>query len=75
MGAKTDQVERSIREIVETEQGPNGELPSERKLVERLGAGRTTVRLILMKLTAEGVIRSEHGRGYYVIAPKGQTNQ
>ncbi len=75
MGAKTDQVERSIREIVETEQGPNGELPSERKLVERLGAGRTTVRLILMKLTAEGVIRSEHGRGYYAIAPKGQTNQ
>jgi hypothetical protein len=32
MGTKTDQVERSIREIVETEQGPNGQLPSEREL-------------------------------------------
>ena len=75
MGTKTDRVERSIREIVETEQGPNGELPSERKLVERLGAGRTTVRLVLMKLTAEGVIRSEHGRGYFAIAPKDQANK
>ena len=75
MGAKTDQVERSIREIVETEQGPNGELPSERKLVERLGAGRTTVRLVLMKLATEGVIRSEHGRGYFATDPKGQASQ
>jgi DNA-binding FadR family transcriptional regulator len=74
MGAKTEQVERSIREIVQTEQGPNGELPSERKLVERLGAGRTTVRLVLTKLAAEGIIRSEHGRGYYAIAPKVQAN-
>lgn len=75
MGAKTDQVERSIREIVETEQGPNGELPSERTLVERLGAGRTTIRLVLTKLTAEGIIRSEHGRGYFAIVPKGQANR
>ena len=75
MGAKTDQVERSIREIVKTEQGSNGQLPSERELVARLGAGRTTIRLVLMKLTAEGIIRSEHGRGYFAIAPKGQTGQ
>lgn len=75
MGAKTDQVERSIREIVETEQGPNGELPSERKLVERLGAGRTTVRLVLMKLATEGIVRSEQGRGYFAIVPKDQTNR
>jgi hypothetical protein len=35
MGTKTDQVERSIREIVETEQGPNGQLPSERDLTRQ----------------------------------------
>lgn len=28
----SDQVERSVREIVETEQGPDGQLPSERDL-------------------------------------------
>lgn len=75
MGTKTDQVERSIREIVETEQGPNGQLPSERELVARLGAGRTTIRLILTKLAAEGIIRSEHGRGYFATVPKGQADQ
>jgi len=71
MGTKTDEVERSIREIIETEQGPNGELPSERDLVTRLSAGRTTIRLVLTKLSAEGVIRSEHGRGYFATSPKG----
>ncbi len=75
MGTKTDVVERSIREIVATNQEPNGQLPSERELVTRLGAGRTTIRLVLMKLTAEGLIRSEHGRGYFTIAPKGQVSQ
>lgn len=75
MGAKTDQVERSIREIVETEQGPKGQLPSERELVARLGAGRTTIRLVLTKLAAEGIIRSEHGRGYFATNPKGQVVQ
>jgi DNA-binding FadR family transcriptional regulator len=41
-------------------------LPSERQLAQQLGAGRTTIRLILMKLATEGMIRSEHGRGYFV---------
>jgi GntR family transcriptional regulator len=44
-------------------------LPSERQLAEQLDAGRTTVRLVLMKLTTEGMIRSEHGRGYFVTGP------
>ena len=70
MGTKTDVVERSIREIVATNQEPNGQLPSERELVTRLGAGRTTIRLVLMKLTAEGLIRSEHGRGISLLPQK-----
>lgn len=48
--------------------GPGGRLPSERQLAEQLDAGRTTIRLILMKLATEGVIRSEHGRGYFLVS-------
>ena len=67
MGEKTERVERSIRELIEAgELGPGRRLPSERTLAQELAAGRTTIRLVLTKLTAEGVIRSEHGRGYFV---------
>jgi DNA-binding GntR family transcriptional regulator len=66
LGGKTQQVEKSIRDLIAGEDlGPSGRLPSERTLAETLGAGRTTIRLILTKLTAEGLIRSEHGRGYF----------
>jgi GntR family transcriptional regulator len=71
VGAKTERVERSIRDLIASGQlGPGGRLPSERQLAEQLDAGRTTIRLILMKLTTEGMIRSEHGRGYFVIGPE-----
>ena len=67
MGAKTERVERSIRELIASDQlGPGGRLPSERQLAEQLDAGRTTIRLVLMKLATEGMVRSEHGRGYFV---------
>jgi GntR family transcriptional regulator len=67
VGAKTERVERSIRELIGSGKvGPGGRLPSERQLAEQLDAGRTTIRLVLMKLTTEGMIRSEHGRGYFV---------
>ena len=69
MGAKTERAERSIRELIASGQlGPDGRLPSERQLAQQLDAGRTTIRLILMKLATEGMIRSEHGRGYFVTA-------
>ena len=61
-------MERSIRELIAAGQlGPGGRLPSERQLAEQLAAGRTTIRLVLMKLSTEGTIRSEHGRGYFVV--------
>ena len=70
MGAKTERVERSIRDLIAAGHlGPGGRLPSERQLADQLDAGRTTVRLVLMKLTTEGMIRSEHGRGYFVTRP------
>ena len=66
MAGKTEWAEKSIRDLIESgELGPGGRLPSERTLAETLGIARTTIRLILTKLTAEGVIRSEHGRGYF----------
>ena len=68
MGAKTERVESSIRDLIAAgDLGPGGRLPSERQLAGQLEAGRTTIRLILMKLATEGIIRSEHGRGYFVI--------
>jgi DNA-binding GntR family transcriptional regulator len=73
VGAKTERVERSIRELIESDQlGPRGRLPSERQLAEQLEAGRTTIRLVLMKLATEGIVRSEHGRGYFVVGADDQ---
>ena len=67
MGAKTERVERSIRDLIASGHlGPGGRLPSERQLAQQLDAGRTTIRLVLMKLATEGMVRSEHGRGYFV---------
>jgi DNA-binding FadR family transcriptional regulator len=70
VGAKTERVERSIRDLIASgDLGPGGRLPSERQLAGQLDAGRTTIRLILMKLATEGLIRSEHGRGYFTTNP------
>jgi DNA-binding FadR family transcriptional regulator len=67
VGAKTERVERSIRDLIASGRlGPGGRLPSERQLAAELDAGRTTIRLVLMKLATEGMIRSEHGRGYFL---------
>jgi GntR family transcriptional regulator len=52
--------------IASAQLGPGRRLPSERQLAKQLDAGRTTIRLVLMKLATEGLIRSEHGRGYFV---------
>lgn len=76
MGAKTEVVERSIRGLIESGRlGPGGRLPSERQLAEELEAGRTTIRLVLTKLAAEGLIRSEHGRGYFLMSDDGTAGE
>ncbi len=66
MGETTERVEAAIRTLASTTLSPGDRLPSERTLAADLGAGRTTVRLILVKLAAEGLVRAEHGRGYFV---------
>lgn len=67
MGEVTSKVDMTIREWISTgELKPGAKLPSERTLATDLAAGRTTVRLVLGRLAAEGLIRAEHGRGYFV---------
>lgn len=41
-------------------------LPSEPNLMERLGGGRHSVRRALSELSANGLIRTEHGKGSFV---------
>ena len=66
MGETTERVEAAIRSLATKDLAPGDRLPSERTLAEDLSAGRTTVRLVLVKLAAEGLVRAEHGRGYFV---------
>lgn len=66
MGETTERVEGAIRRLASQTLSSGDRLPSERTLAEDLGAGRTTVRLVLVKLAAEGLVRAEHGRGYFV---------
>jgi DNA-binding GntR family transcriptional regulator len=40
-------------------------LPSERQVVRELDTCRATVRIVLIKLVAEGLIMPVHGSGYY----------
>lgn len=71
MGEVTLRVEEAIREMIASRELPDGRLPSERTLAADLEAGRTTIRLVLMKLASEGLLRSEHGRGYFVCEQDG----
>ncbi|WP_083977266.1 NUDIX domain-containing protein [Kitasatospora azatica] len=67
MGGKTDQVEQTVRGWISSGKLTAGaKLPSERTLAADLAAGRTTIRLVLSKLAAEGLITPQHGSGYYV---------
>ncbi|KXP09497.1 GntR family transcriptional regulator [Tsukamurella pulmonis] len=50
--------------------GHGDTLPAERRLAEELGVSRTTLRKALAELSAEGVLRREHGSGTYVAPPK-----
>lgn len=69
MGKVTEQLEAALRGLIESGERKEGEkMPSEREIVATYGAGRTTVRLVLAKLAAQGVIEPRHGSGYYVCA-------
>lgn len=67
VGDVTDRVEATLRDRIARGEYPSGSrLPSERDLVGEFGAGRTTVRLVLSRLVARGLVEAQHGRGYFV---------
>jgi DNA-binding FadR family transcriptional regulator len=67
VGEVTAAVEAAIRGMITSGKlKPGDRLPSERTLVANLGASRSTVRLVLVRLVAEGLVRAEHGRAYFV---------
>jgi GntR family transcriptional regulator len=67
VGEVTKRIERSLRDMIDRgDYKPGSKLPSERSLAEEHRSSRTTVRLVLTKLTAQGVIEAQHGRGYFV---------
>jgi GntR family transcriptional regulator len=66
VGEVTNRVEGRLRSLITETLAPGDRLPSERRLAEDLGAARTTIRLVLVKLVAEGLVRAEHGRAYFV---------
>ncbi|CAI8882934.1 DNA-binding transcriptional dual regulator GlcC [Pseudomonas jessenii] len=49
-------------------------LPSERRLVEKLGCSRTALREGLRVLRGKGIIETEHGRGSYVASLSSSDN-
>ncbi len=48
----------------------NAKIPSERQLVEALGVSRITVRQAIKSIVQEGLVRSQPGKGFYVIAKR-----
>ncbi|CAM5446799.1 Transcriptional regulator, GntR family OS=Tsukamurella paurometabola (strain ATCC 8368 / DSM/ CCUG 35730 / CIP 100753 / JCM 10117 / KCTC 9821 / NBRC 16120/ NCIMB 702349 / NCTC 13040) OX=521096 GN=Tpau_2049 PE=4 SV=1 [Tsukamurella paurometabola] len=59
------EVQRRIAQL-----GHGDTLPAERRLADELGVSRTTLRKALSELSAEGILRREHGSGTYVAPPK-----
>jgi GntR family transcriptional regulator len=63
------QLTEQIRSAVEDGRLEAGDqLPSVRELAETAGVNVNTVRAVYSRLEAEGVVRSEHGRGTFVTA-------
>jgi GntR family transcriptional regulator len=66
LGAQlTDQIRSAVED---GRLGAGDQLPSVRELAETAGVNVNTVRAVYSRLEAEGVVRSEHGRGTFVTA-------
>ena len=67
-GEKTARVDQAIRDLLDR-LAYGDQLPTERALAEQLGASRSTVRTVLSRLDAEGLIWAEHGHGTFARKP------
>jgi DNA-binding GntR family transcriptional regulator len=64
------QIARWLESVIRSGQlGPGDILPTEARLVERLGVSRVTVRLAVDELVARGMVSRSHGRGSFVASP------
>ena len=61
-------VEFILKDIAEGVLVTGMRLPPERELCSRLSISRVTLRKALLKLVDDGVLKSSHGRGWYVSA-------
>lgn len=65
--SRTEDVQRHIRDAINRGAYEAGSrLPSETALAEQLGVSRPVVREAVSRLTAEGLVRAERGRGTFV---------
>lgn len=65
--SRSNQVERQIREQIETGRYlPGDRLPQEREWAQDLGISRGTLRSVLSKLTQQRLVERHQGRGTYV---------
>lgn len=64
MEGVTRKVEQYYRSQLTTLQ-PGDALPSERSAMTEMNSCRSTIRLVLTKLMAEGLLYPVHGKGYF----------
>ncbi|MDR5780443.1 FadR/GntR family transcriptional regulator [Caballeronia sp. LZ065] len=63
------QIADKLRGLIEQQDfAPNGRLPSERELAQRLGVSRPSVREALVALELEGRVEIRMGSGVYIVA-------
>jgi GntR family transcriptional regulator len=68
-GPKYAQVRTYLVELIESELAPGDPIPSERKLADRFGVARMTVRHAVDRLVADGRLARIRPRGTFVLAP------
>jgi len=62
-------VAEALREQIARAGAGDGRLPSEAALAGEFGVARDTVRRALDVLVEEGMIKTTHGRGHFVVEP------
>lgn len=66
--ARYRQVADELREaILRGTYGPGTVLPSQPRLAKKYGLNQTSINRAMAVLEAEGLVRTEHGRGSYVV--------